>query len=66
MGRAERPGAPEPISAWGRTADHIPVGRYGRAEDIAAAVRFFCLPEAEFTSGQSLLVDGAHGTRLHE
>jgi glucose 1-dehydrogenase len=61
---AERPGAPP--SSWGRTTERIPVGRLGRAEDIAAAVRFFCLPEAEFTTGQTLLVDGGHATRLHE
>jgi glucose 1-dehydrogenase len=62
---AERPGAPDP-ARWGNPTRTIPAGRFGRAEDIAAAVRFFCLPEAEFTSGQTLLVDGAHGTRLHE
>lgn len=62
---AERPGAPDP-SAWKETIKHIPYGRYGRAEDIAAAVRFFCLPESEFTTGQSLLVDGAHSVYLPE
>lgn len=45
---------------------HIPYGRFGASEDIAAAVRFFCLPESEFTTGQSLLVDGAHSTYLPE
>ncbi|MDQ2683809.1 MAG: SDR family oxidoreductase [Chloroflexota bacterium] len=45
---------------------HIPMGRVGRAEDIAAAVRFFCLPETEFTTGQALLIDGAHATYLPE
>ena len=45
---------------------NIPLGRSGRAEDIAAAVRFFCRPESEFTSGQSLLIDGAHSTWLPE
>jgi glucose 1-dehydrogenase len=61
----ERPGSP-----W-RADDpavyrNIPVGRAGRAEDIAAAVLFFCLPETEFTTGQSLLVDGAHRAYLPE
>jgi NAD(P)-dependent dehydrogenase (short-subunit alcohol dehydrogenase family) len=46
--------------------DTIPLGRYGRAEDIAAAVIFFCLPESEWTTGQTLLVDGAHISYLHE
>jgi NAD(P)-dependent dehydrogenase (short-subunit alcohol dehydrogenase family) len=63
---ADRPGARHQMRKWGRTADNIPVGRLGRAEDIAAAVRFFCLPESEFTTGQSLLVDGGHAARLHE
>ena len=63
---ADRPGARHQIRDWGRVAENIPVGRLGRAEDIAAAVRFFCLPESEFTTGQSLLVDGGHAARLHE
>ena len=61
----ERPGSPwratDPRSSRG-----IPVGRAGRAEDIAAAVLFFCLPETDFITGQSLLVDGGHHTYLPE
>lgn len=65
---AERPGAPVPSDPARRAAyvRHIPAGRVGRAEDIAAAVRFFCLPDSSFTTGQSLLVDGAHSTYLPE
>jgi len=44
----------------------IPLGRFGRAEDIATAVVFFCLPETEWTSGQTLLVDGAHISALRD
>jgi NAD(P)-dependent dehydrogenase (short-subunit alcohol dehydrogenase family) len=62
---AERPGAAE-ADWWDAAAKKIPFGRVGRAEDIAAAVRFFCLPETEFTTGQALLVDGAHDTYLPE
>lgn len=63
---AERPGkAPDPQS-MARAARHIPFGRVGRAEDIAAAVLFFCLPESEFTTGQALLVDGGHSTYTPE
>ncbi len=62
---AERPGA-DPAAWWGRARARIPFGRLGKAEDIAAAVLFFCLPESEFTTGQSLLVDGAHDTYLPE
>jgi NAD(P)-dependent dehydrogenase (short-subunit alcohol dehydrogenase family) len=63
---AERPGAPPRPDAWAGALRNIPSGRLGRAEDIAAAVRFFCLPETEFTTGQALLVDGGHSLYLHE
>jgi len=58
----DRPGndhGMEPIDA-DRYAPAIPFGRLGRAEDIATAVIFFCLPESEWTTGQTLLVDGGH------
>lgn len=61
----ERPGS-DAIADQADSARYIPVGRAGRAEDIAAAVRFFCLPESAFTTGQSLLVDGGHRTYLVE
>ncbi len=62
---AERPGA-APADWWEPAAKKIPLGRVGKAEDIAAAVLFFCLPESEFTTGQSLLIDGGHDTYLPE
>jgi NAD(P)-dependent dehydrogenase (short-subunit alcohol dehydrogenase family) len=62
---AERPGTRRE-DWWETAAKRIPFGRVGRAEDIAAAVLFFCLPESEFTTGQSLLVDGGHDTYLPE
>lgn len=62
---AERPGA-EPEAWWDLAAKKIPFGRVGKADDIAAAVLFFCLPESEFTTGQTLLVDGAHDSYLPE
>lgn len=58
----DRPGndyGPEPSEAE-RYARAIPAGRFGRAEDIATAVIFFCLPESEWTTGQTLLIDGGH------
>jgi NAD(P)-dependent dehydrogenase (short-subunit alcohol dehydrogenase family) len=61
----ERPGS-STLATDARSARYIPFGRAGRAEDVAAAVRFFCLPESEFTTGQSLLVDGAHRSYLQE
>ncbi|MDP9473742.1 MAG: SDR family oxidoreductase [Chloroflexota bacterium] len=63
---AERPGATDRPEAWENARRNIPLGRLGRAEDIAAAVRFFCLPETEFTTGQALLIDGGHSSYLHE
>lgn len=61
----DRPGAP-PRQAQAEAPRNIPAGRVGRAEDMAAAVRFFCLPESEFTTGQPLLVDGGHNLYLPE
>lgn len=51
---------------WDLGAKKIPLGRIGKADDIAAAVLFFCLPETSFTTGQTLLVDGAHDSYLPE
>jgi NAD(P)-dependent dehydrogenase (short-subunit alcohol dehydrogenase family) len=62
---ALRPGTSE--EPWFEAAARaIPYGRVGNSDDIAAAVRFFCSPEAAFTTGQTLLVDGAHNTYLNE
>jgi 3-oxoacyl-[acyl-carrier protein] reductase len=38
-----------------------PLGRFGRPEDIAGAVRFLCSEEASFITGEVLLVDGGLG-----
>lgn len=58
---ADRPGAPRDEVRWReQAARHIPFGRVGTGADIAAAVRFFCLPESEYTTGQTLLVTGGY------
>jgi NAD(P)-dependent dehydrogenase (short-subunit alcohol dehydrogenase family) len=62
---ADRPGT-TPSPWWETSAKKIPFGRVGSAADIAAAVLFFCLPESAFTTGQTLLVDGAHDSYLPE
>jgi glucose 1-dehydrogenase len=37
---------------------HIPLGRAGTAEEMAAAVAFLCSDEAAYITGQTLYVDG--------
>lgn len=48
--------------ADGEFADHVkamvPLGRYGKAEEIAAAVAFLAGPDATYISGTTLTVDG--------
>lgn len=36
----------------------IPVGRWGRAEEIASVIRFLASPEASYITGQCIVVDG--------
>ena len=38
--------------------EKIPLGDFGQAEDIAAAVLFLASPEARYITGQVLAVDG--------
>jgi 3-oxoacyl-[acyl-carrier protein] reductase len=37
---------------------HIPVGRRGRPEEVAAAVRYLASPDTDFVTGQTLNVNG--------
>ncbi|HEX6123278.1 MAG TPA: SDR family oxidoreductase, partial [Ktedonobacterales bacterium] len=38
--------------------DITPLKRYGTPEEVAAAIAFFCSPEAGYITGQTLAVDG--------
>jgi NAD(P)-dependent dehydrogenase (short-subunit alcohol dehydrogenase family) len=36
----------------------IPLGRWGRAEEVAGVIRFLCGPDATYITGQTLTIDG--------
>jgi len=42
-----------------RAGGYIPWGRVGRAEEVAAVIRFLTSPDASYVSGQAITVDGA-------
>ncbi|MDA0634574.1 SDR family oxidoreductase [Nonomuraea sp. MCN248] len=53
--------APDPEQAAGlrrQLAAHVPLGRLGRPEEIAAAVAFLASDQSSFITGSSLYVDG--------
>jgi NAD(P)-dependent dehydrogenase (short-subunit alcohol dehydrogenase family) len=43
----------------GEPGEPVPAGRLGRFDDITSAVRFLVSPQAAYTSGTNLLVNGA-------
>jgi gluconate 5-dehydrogenase len=43
---------------WDALLARIPLGRVAEAEEVAAAVLYFCTPAAGFVTGQVLYVDG--------
>lgn len=42
--------------------DNIPLGRMGRADEIAGTVMWFASPQAAFVIGQAIPVDGGYNT----
>jgi 3-oxoacyl-[acyl-carrier protein] reductase len=43
--------------------DNTPLGRFGTADEVAAAISFLCLPDAGCITGQTLSIDG--GMTMH-
>jgi NAD(P)-dependent dehydrogenase (short-subunit alcohol dehydrogenase family) len=43
--------------------EDVPIGRLGRAEEIADAVVWLCSPRASFVIGHALAVDGGYTVR---
>ena len=42
----------------GQIVRRTPLGRLGRVEDVVGLIRFLISSEAEFITGQTLIVDG--------
>jgi NAD(P)-dependent dehydrogenase (short-subunit alcohol dehydrogenase family) len=51
------------IRDW--SGEMIPLGRWGRPEEIARAVAFFASDEASYISGATLLIDGGWSHQLY-
>jgi NAD(P)-dependent dehydrogenase (short-subunit alcohol dehydrogenase family) len=49
---------PDPVAARQAMVDRQPLGRLGRPEEIAAAIRYLAYPEAGFVHGSCLVIDG--------
>jgi 3-oxoacyl-[acyl-carrier protein] reductase len=52
-------GLPDDLREWLLTL--TPLGRLGEPEDVARAVRFLCSDDANFVTGEVLVVDGGLG-----
>ena len=48
----------DPVAARQAMVDRQPLGRLGRPDEIAGAIRYLASPEAEFVHGSCLVIDG--------
>ena len=46
------------IEGWTRLQERVPVGRFGRTDEVASLVRFLCSDEAAYITGACIPVDG--------
>jgi 3-oxoacyl-[acyl-carrier protein] reductase len=52
------------VEGLNRAADRIPLGRVGQPEDVASVVRFLTSVDANYLTGQALVVDGGLTVQL--
>jgi NAD(P)-dependent dehydrogenase (short-subunit alcohol dehydrogenase family) len=57
--------AADPEAEWASYAALHPLGRIGRAEEIAAVIAFLLGPDASFVTGACVAVDGGAGARCY-
>jgi NAD(P)-dependent dehydrogenase (short-subunit alcohol dehydrogenase family) len=50
---------PDPISARREIENKMPLGRMGRAKEVASGILFLASPDASYISGTELTIDGA-------
>jgi len=53
----------DPVAARQAMVERQPLGRLGRPEEIAAAIRYLASPEAAFIHGSCLVIDGGFSAR---
>jgi 3-oxoacyl-[acyl-carrier protein] reductase len=68
-GLIETPQSLDPVNSYGpeglaAAGAGIPLGRVGRADEIATAIRFLCSADASYLTGQSIIVDGGLTVRM--